>query len=59
MSIKIIKDGQVIHNDSKKAVQLEPKPVQTDLEQLLVMKELKIMDLERQIKLLKRQLENG
>ncbi len=59
MSIKIIKDGQVIHNDSKKAVQLEPQPVQTDLEQLLVMKELKIMDLERQIKLLKKQLENG
>ena len=58
MGIRIVRDGVTIHDDTKKQ-QLEPQPAQTDLEQLLVMKELKIMDLERELKLLKRQLENG
>ena len=58
MGIRIVRDGVTIHNDTKTS-QMEPQPVQTDLEQLLVMKELKIMDLERELKLLKRQLENG
>lgn len=58
MGIKIVRDGVTIHNDTK-TQQLDPKPIQTDLEQLLIQKELKIMDLERELKLVKRMLENG
>ena len=57
MAIRIVRDGVTIHNDTKTS-QLDPQPVQTDLERLLVQKELKIMDLERELKLYKRLLDN-
>jgi hypothetical protein len=57
MGIKIVRDGVTIHNDTKTS-QLEPQPVQTELEQTLIEKDLKIMDLEKQIKLLTRLLDN-
>jgi hypothetical protein len=58
MAIRIVRDGVTIHNDTKTS-QLDPQPVQTDLERLLVQKELKIMDLERELKLYKRLLDNA
>ena len=58
MAIRIVRDGVPIHNDTKTS-QLDPQPVQTDLERLLVQKELKIMDLERELKLYKRLLDNA
>ena len=58
MAIRIVRDGVTIHNDTKTS-QLDPQPVQTDLERLLVQKELKIMDLERELKLSKRLLDNA
>jgi hypothetical protein len=57
MGIKIVRDGVTIHNDTKTS-QLEPQTVQTELEQTLIEKDLKIMDLERQIKVLTRLLDN-
>jgi len=57
MGIRIVRDGVTIHNDTKTS-QLEPQPVQTELEQTLIEKDLKIMDLERQIKVLTRLLDN-
>jgi hypothetical protein len=58
MAIRIVRDGVTIHNDTKTS-QLDPQPVQTDLERLLVQKELKIMDLERELKLYKRLLDDA
>jgi len=57
MGIRIVRDGVTIHNDTKTS-QLEPQPVQTELEQTLIEKDLKIIDLERQIKVLTRLLDN-
>jgi hypothetical protein len=58
MGIRIVRDGVTIHNDTKTS-QMEPQPVQTKLEQLLIERDLRIMDLERELNLYKRLLENG
>jgi hypothetical protein len=57
MSLKIIKDGEVVHND-KKAVQLEAVSNQTELEKTLILKEIRIMELEKSLNTLIRKMSN-
>jgi hypothetical protein len=57
MSLKIIKDGEIVHND-KKAVQLEAVSNQTELEKTLILKEIRIMELEKSLNTLIRKMSN-